>query len=455
LNKEIVCKFGGSSVENAEQIKKVYDIMQENRFRKYLVLSAPGKDEKYHIKITDHLLNIAKDGKHLNRKELTKQKSIEVVLKKFSTLLNDLGLEKEDLLQELEKDLKDVRSNMEQKIAFLASRGEHYNAKVVSMFFSKNGIKNFLALPEEIGFLTSESHINAKIEAKTYENLKALQDKDELVIMPGFYGINEKNEIMILSRGGSDLTGGELAFSVQARLYENWSDVDGVYEVDPRIISKADVIPRLTFKEIRLLSSKGFNVFHFDAMTNCKKANIPINIRNTNKPSTSGTMILKERVPEEEIAGIAKLDNMASIYIEKDGLGKAIGSTEKLLGIFNKYKIKTYYYPTDKDDIAILLKKDDLSGQINNLRRDIQEAINPEKLEVVYDISILSLVGIGMKYNSTAIADAVWTLKKNHIDLEMIDQGPSKISFHIGVAQQHADKALELLHENLILKQNV
>ena len=187
-------------------------------------------------------------------------------------------------------------------------------------------------------------------------------------------------------------------------------------------------------------------------MINCRKRNIPINIRNTNRPSASGTMILNERVPVEEVVGIAKLDNMAYLYLEKDGLGEEIGFTEGLLGIFNKYGINTYHYPTDKDDIAVLLKKEDLSGNINNLRREIEEQLRPDRIDVVYDLAILSMVGIGMRNNSYAIADAISVLKDNHIDIEMIDQGPAKISFHIGVAQHHAESALALLHRRLILE---
>jgi aspartate kinase len=187
-------------------------------------------------------------------------------------------------------------------------------------------------------------------------------------------------------------------------------------------------------------------------MMGCKKRSIPINIRNTNRPSAAGTMILTERVPVEEVVGIAKLDDMAYIYLEKEGLGEEIGFTEGLLSIFNRYNINTYHYPTDKDDIAVLLSKEDLSGNINNLRAEIEEKLAPDTIEVVYDLAILSMVGIGMRNNSYAIADAVSVLKDNNIDVEMIDQGPAKISFHIGVAQHHADRALELLHTRLILE---
>ncbi len=451
MKRQIVCKFGGSSVENAAQIEKVKNIVSDNKNRKYVVVSAPGRDDRYREKITDHLINIASDGEHLSEQKIDAKTSMKVVVDKFAGICDDLGVCSGDLLEDLEKDLKtDLQGD--RKKAFLSSRGEHYNARIIAAYFNQCGLETRLVLPEEIGFTVSEDFLSAKVLEESYPNLEALKEEERICLLPGYYGITPNGEIAVLSRGGSDLTGGEIAYSVNASLYENWSDIDGVYEVDPRIIQNADVVPRLTFKEIRLLSSKGFNVFHFDAMTSCRKRNIPINIRNTNHPSAAGTMILNERVPVEEVAGIAKLDNMAYIYLEKEGLGEHIGFTEGLLGIFNRYNINTYHYPTDKDDIAVLLSKEDLSGNINNLRMEIEEKLAPDVVEVVYDLAILSMVGIGMRNNSYAIADAVSVLKDNHIDIEMIDQGPAKISFHIGVAQHHADRALELLHTRLILE---
>jgi len=450
LRRKIVCKFGGSSVENATQIEKVKNIIQDSKNRKYVVVSAPGRDEKHRQKITDHLVNIATEGAHLHKLVEVKESKI-AILDKFKGLIKDLHVKSDGLLESLEKDLE-TKLEGDKRTAFLASRGEHYNAKIIAAYLEKSGIATQLCLPESIGFQVSGDILGAKVDLVSHANLQTLKESESVCVMPGFYGVTQEGDIAVLSRGGSDLTGGELAYAVGASLYENWSDIDGVYEVDPRIVPNSDVIPRLTFKEIRLLSSKGFNVFHFDAMNNCRRGNIPINIRNTNRPSSDGTLILNERVPEEDVVGIAKLDNMAYIYIEKEGLGETIGFTETLLNIFNQYGINTYHYPTDKDDIAVLLKKEDLAGNINNLRSAIEDKLSPDSLEVVYDISILSMVGIGMKYNSSVIADAVWALKENHIDIEMLDHGPAKISFHIGVSQQHANKALELLYEILVLK---
>jgi aspartate kinase len=213
------------------------------------------------------------------------------------------------------------------------------------------------------------------------------------------------------------------------------------------------VIPRLTFKELRLLSSKGFNVFHFNAMLNCKKSKIPINIRNTNNPEHEGTMILSERVPMEDIVGIAKLDNMASIHIQKDMLSEEIGFTAELLKIFSEFGISTYHYPTDKDDIAILVEQEDLKGNVNNLRRQIEKRLKTDNLFITYNLAIITLVGIGLKENTFAIVDAINALKENNISFELFDMSPSKISFHIGISQNIADVALETLYKNLLTKE--
>ncbi len=454
MKRPTVCKFGGSSVEDSVQIEKVRKIVSDSTRRRHLVVSAPGREKKHNIKITDHLFNIASDGDHLKstRKNITAEESKSSVIQKFKDLLSELKIDAPTLIQDLEKDLNTTLTG-DLRTAFLASRGEHYNAKVITAHFNNNNMPSEVCLPEEIGFRVDDNVLSAKVLPESYKNLKKLANKKNIVIMPGYYGVTAKGDIAVLSRGGSDLTGGELAYSVEAGLYENWTDTDGIYEADPRLIKEADVIQRLTYKEIRLLSSKGFNVFHFDAMMKCKSANIPINIRNTNKPSAQGTMILSERVPEENVAGIARLDNMAFIYLEKDLLGETIGFTKDLLTIFNKYGINTYHYPTDKDDISIVVSQDDIQGHINDLRSEIEETLQPDNMGIRYNISILSPVGLGIKDNPSVLADATGVLCDNHINIEMLDQSPAQICFHIGVQQSHADDAYKALYKRLILRQ--
>ncbi len=449
-----VCKFGGSSVKNSLQIKKVIDIVKDDNNRRVIVVSAPGRDEQYDEKITDHLLNLATNGKHFSEQkvDITAKNSLSAIINKFNTLCEDLEIKKESILNDLKKDLEKNFSNQEKNKAYFLSRGEHYNAKIIYEFFKLQGLNIKLMLPEEFGFILNEEYCDGKVKYETYKNIKTnfTFEKDEIYLVPGFYGITKQNDIVVMSRGGSDLTGGELAYAIDADIYENWTDTNGVYEVDPRVISNANVIPRLTFKELRLLSSKGFNVFHFNAMLNCKKGKIPINIRNTNNPKHDGTIILSERVPMENLVGIAKLDNMASIHLQKDMLADEIGFTAELLKIFSEVGINTYHYPTDKDDIAILVEQEDLKGKINNLRREIEKRLNTDNIFITYNLSIITLVGIGLKENTFTIVDAITALKEKNIFFEMFDMSPSKISFHIGVSQNIANIALKTLYESLL-----
>ena len=396
-----VCKFGGSSVKNALQIRKVLEIVKDDISRRVVVVSAPGRDERYDEKITDHLLNVATNGNHFYEQQIpiNSKDSLETTIDKFETLCSDLNIDKKEIVEDLKNDLKNTTLSGKRREAFFLSRGEHYNAKVIYTYFKNSGLNVKLMLPEDFKFILNGNFCDGKIEKESYSNIQKSFNfnKDEIYIVPGFYGVTKNNEISVMSRGGSDLTGGDIAYALDSDMYENWTDTNGVYEVDPRVINNANVIPRLTFKEIRLLSSKGFNVFHFNAMLNCKKNKIPINIRNTNNPAHKGTMILNERVPMEDLVGIARLDNMASIHIQKNMLGDEIGFTAELLKIFEEFNVNTYHYPTDKDDIAILVDQEDLKGNINNLRRAIEKRLYTNRITVTYHLSIITLVGIGLK----------------------------------------------------------
>ncbi|MBN1473467.1 MAG: ACT domain-containing protein, partial [Syntrophaceae bacterium] len=240
------------------------------------------------------------------------------------------------------------------------------------------------------------------------------------------------------------------AFAIEAALYENWTDTDGIYQVDPRLIPEAKVISRLTYKEIRLLSSKGFDVFHYDAMVNCKKRNIPIQIRNTNNLASEGTLIVSERVPEEVVVGIARKDDIAYLYVERDGAGEAIGFVHDLLSVIKDYGIETYHYPTDRDDVAILLNQNDMVGFAEDIKEKIEKEFRPDTLEFNYNITILSPVGIGMKNHPGVIAQASTALKEQNINIDIINQGPAQISFHFGFQNYYADSALRAMYKSLI-----
>jgi len=447
----IVCKFGGSSVANAEQIEKVRRIVISDEKRRFVVVSAPGKDAMDSEKVTDHLFNIATDGNHfrIQGKDVSAKESYDRVVGKFRSLIDHLAIEGDDIIDDLESDLTSNISDNKRN-DFFASRGEHYNAKVIARYFRTKGMNVQLMLPEDIGFLVSDRFGNAKVLPGTHANLHLSLRDDAINIIPGYYGITLKGDIAVMSRGGSDLTGGEVAYAVEAQCYENWTDTDGVYQVDPRIIPDAAVIPELTYKEIRLLSSRGFNVFHFDAMISCKNRKIPINIRNTNNPSADGTKIVTKREATETAVGIGRMDNLAYVYIEKDMIGETIGFTKELLDIFKNYSINTHHYPSDMDDISVIVDQKDLSGKADDLTNTIKKNLTPNFIDINYNLCLLSPVGIGMKDTPGVLASAATALFKENINIEIVDQGPSQLSFHFGILQKYADTGLKALYKSLL-----
>jgi len=218
----IVSKFGGSSLANAEQIKKVKDIAASDADRKYIIVSAPGKDDEDDFKVTDHLINVANEGKHLSSPGITvtAKESFNAVINKFKKIITDLNIDGGEIINELTKDLNMALPDTKRK-DFLASRGEHYNAKIVAAYFRKSGINAEAKLPEDIGLVVTENFSNAKIVPVSYKILKKNTSCQGVSIIPGFYGITESKDIAVFSRGGSDLTGGEIAYAMNASLYEN------------------------------------------------------------------------------------------------------------------------------------------------------------------------------------------------------------------------------------------
>ena len=451
MGRMIVSKFGGSSVANAKQIEKVRQIVLADKRRRIIVVSAPGKDASDPEKITDHLFNIATEGEHfkVRGKGISSKESHDRVVGKYKGLIGDLAIKGDDIIEDLEADL-DSTIEGRKRIDFFASRGEHYSAKVIDRYFRSKGMPTAVKLPEDIGFLVSERFGNAKVLSATHINLKENLTDDCIAIIPGYYGITLKGDIAVFSRGGSDLTGGDVAYAVDAALYENWTDTDGVFQVDPRIIPEAGVIPELTYKEIRLLSSRGFNVFHFDAMINCKHKNIPINIRNTNNPGAPGTMIVGSRIPEETVVGIARMDGLAYVYLEKDMIGETIGFTMELLDIFKDFNINTHHYPSDMDDIAVIVDQVDLIGKIDDITALIKQQLNPDYIDIQSNLSLLSPVGSGMKDTPGVLAKAADALYRQGINIEVVDQGPSQMSFHFGINQAHGDAGIRALFKDLL-----
>ena len=430
-----VCKFGGSSVADASQIKKVKAILDSDKERTIVVVSAPGKRFSGDEKVTDMLLSCAE----MVQKGMSSKDKFEDVKNRYRDIAEGLGLGRDVIDEDLKAVYETIKSGAGRDYA--ASRGEHLNAKLIAKYLGWNYIET-----EECIVIGD----NNKIESESYSNLASLIENGKKYVIPGFYGRSPSGEVRCFSRGGSDITGAIAARAVMADVYENWTDVSGVYSSDPRFVKSAHVIPALSYKMVRELSEVGASVFHEEAIAPVVEVNIPINIRNTNSPDDAGTIIGKE--PEEKgVVGVSAKGGLSKIYVRKLMFFKESGIRHKILSLMHIYGIKPCYTLYGCDSISWYFE----TKQIENIDTDemcsrIKEEFSLDEIELKKGFAVVGLVGKGVE-ETMEYVDALDELRKNNIEPSSVSLGGSYTTFVIGVPEERKLDAVNCISERLFV----
>ena len=381
--KEIwVSKFGGTSLANARQIGKVKDIVFADDRRKVVVVSAPGKEHKEDTKITDLLLNC--------HKLVEKGKSIE---EPFS-IIRKWILEIARTLQvgahmEAELDTIAARLPQEKTADYAGSRGEYLNALMIAEFFGATFVD-----AEQIIRLTADGRVDEQTYAIAAEVLKSIEGR---IVIPGFYGRGPDGGIQTFSRGGSDITGAIAARAADADIYENWTDVSGIYIADPRIAQKAGPVPQITYREIRELATIGASVFHEDAIAPVRTVGIPINVKNTNDPDAPGTMITAERdSTKAHLVGVSGKKPYRKLVVEKFMLDRYPETTQGLHALIARKKLVCDMVIDAFDTIVMYLSSEMDDTEAVALQREIIEALDIDSCQISEQLVLLGIVGEGM-----------------------------------------------------------
>ena len=447
-----VCKFGGSSLANAAQINKVIDIVLADPARRIVVVSAPGKRHSGDTKVTDLLIalaNAALQGENTDA-------AYGAVVARYAEIAGDLKLGGE-IVQRIEDDLKGRLaqvSKLEPKefMDLLKAAGEDNNAKVVAVAFEARGKKARYASPKETGLVLQGEFGDATLDPDSYQRLsRAFSNFEGIVVYPGFFGYTKDGKVATFPRGGSDITGSILAAAVCADVYENFTDVDSVYPCDPRIVEEVkdgEGIPTMTYREMRELAYAGFGVFNDDAVIPAVKARIPINIRNTNHPSEPGTMIVQSRrVVPGTVVGIASADGFCNIVVEKYLMNRQIGFGRRLLQVLEEEGISYEHMPSGVDSQCVVVKEQYLPKEKEHrVIAALKKELNPDFVTVERDITMLMIVGEGMCYTAGMFAKACLALASAGINLSMVNQGSSEVSFMIAIRSQDRDVAVKALY---------
>ena len=273
-----VVKFGGSSLANAEQFKKVGEIIKSEKERHYAIPSAPGKRFNADIKVTDLLYKCQE--KASNGEDFSEE--FEDIKSRYNEIIAGLGIE-----LSLDDEFAIIEKNLKEKAGkdYAASRGEYLNGIIMAKYLDFAFIDAATVL-----FFDKDGVFDSE---KTNEVLSKKLKKIDYAVIPGFYGSMPDGSLKTFSRGGSDITGAIVARAIKADIYENWTDVSGFLVADPRIIYNPEPIDIITYKELRELSYMGASVLHEDSIFPVRKSGIPVNIKNTNAPEEPGSWIVE------------------------------------------------------------------------------------------------------------------------------------------------------------------
>ncbi|MFH1338620.1 MAG: aspartate kinase [Candidatus Omnitrophota bacterium] len=395
----VVQKFGGSSVANVERIQSV--AKRVIRYRKHgydlvVVVSALGDT-------TDELVKLAY---------------------KINT------------------------EPSEREMDMLLSTGEQISVALLAMAIHKLGYQAISFTGAQVSIITDSSHMRARILRINTERIKEVLREGKIVIVAGFQGITLKQDITTLGRGGSDLTAVALAKELNADKCEIYTDVEGIFTADPRIVSEAKKIKEITYDEMLEMASLGSQVMQSRSVEVAKKFNVPIHVRSSFN-FKEGTMIIKEvnRMEDVLVSGITLTKNEAKITVcnvpDKPGVAAKIFRKISGSGISVDMIVQNVSH-TRRTDISFTVNKSDLSKALK-LTKSVVKQIGVDEVLEDEDIARVSIVGVGMKSHSGVAAKMFGVLAEDRINIEMIST--SDISISCIIKKRFAERAVRALHK--------
>ena len=434
-----VVKFGGSSMADAGQYRKIRDILMADPERRVVVVSAAGKRFSGDHKITD-LLYLC----HAHTQYGVDCSNIyEMIRSRYLEIRDELGIQ-----LDLESEFSALKSGLDRKMVSqdeLASRGEYFSAKLMAAFLG-------------FQFVDAADWIRFKFDGSVDQDATYALLKDRYkgmgIVIPGFYGMMPDGKIRTFTRGGSDITGALAAAALDADVYENWTDVSGILMADPRIVDDPQTIPEVTYDELRELSYSGAQVLHEGTIFPVREKNIPLNIRNTNAPNDPGTMIKEafegDSDPDRFITGITGKKNFSVISLSKRGLSGQVGYLRKVLSVFERHNVSIDYVPNGIDNVSVVMPTEAVASNLYTILAEIQKELEPDTLTVHDQIAVVAAVGRKMAFRPGISGKIFATLGEAGVNIRMINQGPDELNIIFGVDNKDFKTAIRVLYDSFV-----
>ncbi len=433
-----IVKFGGSSLASGENFQKVKNIVTSDPSRRVVVVSAPGKRRKDDNKVTD-LLYVC--HAHI-RYKVSYDDIWENISARYREIAAFCGLSDNILTY-----LDETRAAFSTKstVDEIVSRGEYLNARLMAEYLGYD----FIDATEWL-FFNYDGTVDYE---KTYATLKGLFEGRQGVVLPGFYGVFPDGKLHTFSRGGSDVTGAIAAAALSADCYENFTDVSGILMADPRIVENPKSIERVTFSELRELSYMGAEVLHEETVFPVRQANIPLYIKNTQRPDDNGTLIMENFADECDedqhfITGITGKKHFSIITISKNRMTDDCSFIRRVLELTEKHHLHIEHIPSSVDSFSLVISTEELSYCLHNLLADIQRECSPDSIKVCDGVSLVASVGRRMAFNSGVSGKIFAALGEKGINIRMIEQGADEINITVGVMDADFKETIRTLYES-------
>ena len=430
----VVAKFGGTSVADAGQFRKIRAIVQSDPERRYIVVSAPGKRFSDDRKVTDLLLDCYEKA----AAGASFEDELAQIRARYQAIIDGLGLQ-----FPLDQELETLAQSLKNEPArdYCASRGEYLTAKIMADYLGFTFVD-----PAWCVCFDEDGQLNAEMTART---MRASLLPLKYAVIAGFYGADMKGQIRTFERGGSDITGSLAACAVNAALYENWTDVSGLYAADPRIVKDPETVAYMSYRELRTLSYMGASVLHSDAVLSASEMEIPINIRNTNRPEDAGTMVVRHlppKVVKSPVTGVSGRRGMSVVQIEKVMVSDGSGFSAKVLDILKERQLPFEYCLTGIDAITLVIRSGLLGSCKEDLLAEIQATLHPDFVSVRDHLSLIAVTGEKGTESSDANVRVLERLTDEGIEISTINQGAGKLNLLVGVPEERYEDAIKAIY---------
>lgn len=429
----IVCKFGGSSLATAERIRAAADIIRSDERRRHIVVSAPGARATRDIKVTD-LLRSSILNRRCGEPFIAELVAIPM---RFGEIANNLGIrfdtdEASDTLREaLEAE----------RYAFVESRGEYWMARIMAEFLGRE----FIDAAEIVKFQHGSLHWDLTHDL-IGERLKGLDG----CVIGGYYGsaLGNSSEIILLSRGGSDVTASLVAHGIHAELYENWTDVPGVLSADPRVVEHARTIRQLTHRELREMAAAGAGVMHPLAIKPVLQAGIPISIRNTFEPSGLRTTVdVSVSHRRGTVVSVVGSKGFHAITLSDTGAYESHEFLVRVSGVLHELRVPVRHMSDGFDDVTFLV----------DAAPDRTEAVQQRLAASMPDIEFewrraarVALIGEGMTGVPGFMGRVTTLLGQNGINIIAPSQSAKERSMVFAIPEDALELAIRALHDEFV-----